>query len=136
GEFVTSTDRAANAGKGAYKNEPPHLSNPIMRRPRADGGGWRLDRVIERRPGAVSHMPEDAPLRHRVANLGTTTAISMHVYGVALGAFGTATPRMPAQHRPDPRCHACLQRRERLSQAGRTVAQGVARAAGGRPLSP
>jgi hypothetical protein len=31
-----SADPATNVGKGAYKIEPPHLSNPIMRRLSAD----------------------------------------------------------------------------------------------------
>jgi len=60
----------------------------------ASGGGWGLDRVVQRHPGAVSHMPENAPLSHRVANLGTTTAISIHVYGAAFDRLGREVNRI------------------------------------------
>jgi predicted metal-dependent enzyme (double-stranded beta helix superfamily) len=39
-------------------------------------------------PGTVSHAPADPLAIHRLANLGTQEAVSVHVYGVAFDSFG------------------------------------------------
>jgi predicted metal-dependent enzyme (double-stranded beta helix superfamily) len=43
---------------------------------------------VLRRPGDVSHAPADPCAIHRLANLGTEKAISIHVYGVRFDEFG------------------------------------------------
>jgi predicted metal-dependent enzyme (double-stranded beta helix superfamily) len=42
-----------------------------------------------RRAGDVSHGPADPDLIHRLANLGGTNALSIHVYGVPYEQFGS-----------------------------------------------
>jgi predicted metal-dependent enzyme (double-stranded beta helix superfamily) len=42
-----------------------------------------------RRPGDTSHGPARADAIHRLANLGTETAISIHAYGLPYGRFCT-----------------------------------------------
>lgn len=49
-----------------------------------------------RRPGDVSHGVADPGLIHRVANLGTRDAISIHVYGVRFEHFSTSVNRILA----------------------------------------
>ena len=44
---------------------------------------------VARWPGDVSHSPADPDSIHRIANLGTERAISVHVYGVCFDKFGT-----------------------------------------------
>jgi predicted metal-dependent enzyme (double-stranded beta helix superfamily) len=41
-----------------------------------------------RGPGATSNAPADPNAIHRLANLGTEEAVSIHVYGVAFDRFG------------------------------------------------
>jgi len=41
-----------------------------------------------RAAGATSHAPADPDAIHRLANLGTEEAVSIHVYGVAFDRFG------------------------------------------------
>jgi predicted metal-dependent enzyme (double-stranded beta helix superfamily) len=43
---------------------------------------------IARRPGDVSHAPASRNAIHRLANLGTEEAVSIHVYGVSYDDFG------------------------------------------------
>jgi predicted metal-dependent enzyme (double-stranded beta helix superfamily) len=43
---------------------------------------------VARRPGEVSHAPASPDAIHRIANLGTADALSVHVYGVAFDDFG------------------------------------------------
>jgi predicted metal-dependent enzyme (double-stranded beta helix superfamily) len=38
--------------------------------------------------GATCHAPADPDCIHRIANLGTEEAVSIHVYGVAFDSFG------------------------------------------------
>jgi 3-mercaptopropionate dioxygenase len=42
----------------------------------------------QRREGDISHSPADPDSPHRLANLGTKTAISIHVYGAAYDRLG------------------------------------------------
>ncbi|WP_137124014.1 cysteine dioxygenase family protein [Roseomonas sp. HF4] len=42
-----------------------------------------------RRPGDTSHGPARADAIHRLANLGTETAVSIHAYGLPYGRFCT-----------------------------------------------
>lgn len=41
-----------------------------------------------RLPGAACHGPADPHLIHRLANLGSSTAVSIHVYGAPFERFG------------------------------------------------
>jgi predicted metal-dependent enzyme (double-stranded beta helix superfamily) len=43
---------------------------------------------LARRPGDVSHAPASPHAIHRLANLGTEEAVSIHVYGVSYDDFG------------------------------------------------
>jgi predicted metal-dependent enzyme (double-stranded beta helix superfamily) len=43
---------------------------------------------VARRPGDVSHAPASPDAIHRLANLGTEEAVSIHVYGVSYDDFG------------------------------------------------
>jgi predicted metal-dependent enzyme (double-stranded beta helix superfamily) len=43
---------------------------------------------LPRGPGATSHAQADLSAIHRLANLGTQEAVSIHVYGVAFDRFG------------------------------------------------
>ena len=43
---------------------------------------------IPRGPGATSHANADLSAIHRIANLGTQEAVSIHVYGVSFERFG------------------------------------------------
>ncbi|HEX3347625.1 MAG TPA: cysteine dioxygenase family protein [Acetobacteraceae bacterium] len=45
---------------------------------------------VQRRPGDVNHAPADPRAIHRLANLGTEDAISIHVYGAAFDSIGQA----------------------------------------------
>ena len=40
------------------------------------------------RPGSLSHAAADPHAIHRIANLGTQEAVSLHVYGVSYDRFG------------------------------------------------
>ncbi len=42
-----------------------------------------------RGPGTVGHAPANRDAIHRLANLGTQEAVSIHVYGVAFDDFGS-----------------------------------------------
>ncbi len=54
---------------------------------RGADGGMRLIRSRQMREGALSHAPAGGAI-HRVANLGTEVAISIHVYGVPYDRLG------------------------------------------------
>jgi 3-mercaptopropionate dioxygenase len=43
---------------------------------------------VQRRQGDISHAPADPSAVHRLANLGTETAISIHVYGAPFDRLG------------------------------------------------
>lgn len=43
---------------------------------------------VQRREGDVSYAPADPNAVHRLANLGTETAISIHVYGAQYDRLG------------------------------------------------
>lgn len=43
---------------------------------------------VQRRPGDVSHAAADPDAIHRIANLGTEDAVSIHVYGAAFDRIG------------------------------------------------
>ncbi len=45
--------------------------------------------IVLRHPGAISHAPACPDAIHRLANLGTETAISIHAYGLAYDRFCT-----------------------------------------------
>ncbi len=49
-----------------------------------------------RRPGDISHGAAGSSCVHRVANLGTRVAVSIHVYGVAFADFATRVNRVLA----------------------------------------
>ena len=62
---------------------------------------WLVETLFDRSPsgvrprdclqlhqGEVSHSPEDAAAVHRLANLGTETALSIHVYGAPFDRLG------------------------------------------------
>jgi predicted metal-dependent enzyme (double-stranded beta helix superfamily) len=51
-------------------------------------------RCLQRGAGAVSHGPADPASIHRLANLGTGTAVSIHVYGAAFDRLGEAVNRV------------------------------------------
>lgn len=44
---------------------------------------------IARGPGSTGHAAADPNAIHRLANLGTQEAVSLHVYGVSFDRFGT-----------------------------------------------
>jgi predicted metal-dependent enzyme (double-stranded beta helix superfamily) len=44
--------------------------------------------AVLREQGAISHGPADPRLIHRLANLGTAEAVSIHVYGASFDRFG------------------------------------------------
>jgi predicted metal-dependent enzyme (double-stranded beta helix superfamily) len=50
--------------------------------------------AILRRPGDTSHGPARADAIHRLANLGTETAISIHAYGLPYARFCTDLNRV------------------------------------------
>jgi predicted metal-dependent enzyme (double-stranded beta helix superfamily) len=52
--------------------------------------------TVLRRPGDTSHGPARADAIHRLANLGTETAISIHAYGLPYGRFCTDLNRVLA----------------------------------------
>lgn len=52
--------------------------------------------TLLRRPGDTSHGPACADAIHRLANLGTETAISIHAYGLPFGRFCTDLNRVLA----------------------------------------
>ncbi len=56
---------------------------------RPDGESARPVGCVGRGPGDVSHAPADPDAIHRIANLGTERAISIHVYGVCFDAFAS-----------------------------------------------
>jgi predicted metal-dependent enzyme (double-stranded beta helix superfamily) len=43
---------------------------------------------VARRAGDVSHAPPSREAIHRIANLGTEEAVSIHIYGVSFDSFG------------------------------------------------
>ena len=53
-----------------------------------DGQAVKPTGCTPRGPGAVSHATADLDAIHRLANLGTEEAISIHVYGVGFDDFG------------------------------------------------
>ncbi|MCW3473990.1 cysteine dioxygenase family protein [Limobrevibacterium gyesilva] len=55
---------------------------------RPDGDIALPTTCLARRPGDVCHAPADPRAIHRLANLGTQEAVSVHVYGVAFDRFG------------------------------------------------
>jgi predicted metal-dependent enzyme (double-stranded beta helix superfamily) len=50
--------------------------------------GVVLRDCLPRRAGDISHSPEDVGAVHRLANLGTETVISIHVYGARYDRLG------------------------------------------------
>jgi len=52
-----------------------------------DGAPPLLSGIALRRPGEITHGPARADAIHRLANLGTETAISIHAYGLPYGRF-------------------------------------------------
>jgi predicted metal-dependent enzyme (double-stranded beta helix superfamily) len=55
--------------------------------PQGEDGAPRLSGVALRRPGDITHGPARLDAIHRLANLGTETAISIHAYGLPYGRF-------------------------------------------------
>ncbi|MDE2197606.1 MAG: cysteine dioxygenase family protein [Rhodospirillales bacterium] len=55
---------------------------------RAEGDVALPTTCLARRAGDTSHAPADRLAIHRLANLGTQEAVSLHVYGVAFDRFG------------------------------------------------
>jgi predicted metal-dependent enzyme (double-stranded beta helix superfamily) len=55
--------------------------------PQGEDGAPRLSGVALRRPGEITHGPARLDAIHRLANLGTETAISIHAYGLPYGRF-------------------------------------------------
>lgn len=53
-----------------------------------------LSGIALRRPGDVTNGPASADAIHRLANLGTETAISIHAYGLPYGRFCTDLNRL------------------------------------------
>ena len=45
--------------------------------------------IVMRRPGEISHGPARADAIHRLANLGTEVAVSIHAYGLPYARFCT-----------------------------------------------
>ena len=56
---------------------------------RVDGALPLPTSAILRRPGEVSHGPADPTLIHRLANLDSRNAVSIHVYGASYDRFGS-----------------------------------------------
>jgi predicted metal-dependent enzyme (double-stranded beta helix superfamily) len=54
----------------------------------------RLIGCKQHHPGAISHSPADGEAIHRIANLGTETAVSIHVYGVGFDRLGEGVNRV------------------------------------------
>jgi predicted metal-dependent enzyme (double-stranded beta helix superfamily) len=54
---------------------------------RPDGATARPTSCLCRRPGDVGHAAADPAAIHRIANLGTEPAFSLHVYGVPYDRF-------------------------------------------------
>lgn len=54
-----------------------------------DGGAVLPNACTSRAPGTTGHAAADPDAIHRLANLGTEDAISIHVYGVAFDDLGT-----------------------------------------------
>ena len=52
--------------------------------------------ALLRRPGDLSHAPADPDAIHRIANLGTVTALSIHAYGLPYARFGCDLNRIYA----------------------------------------
>ena len=59
-----------------------------------DKKGLRLIGCKQHHPGAISHSSADGQAIHRIANLGTETAVSIHVYGVAFDRLGEGVNRV------------------------------------------
>ncbi len=55
---------------------------------RPEGELARPTGCVTRRPGDVGHAGADPAAIHRIANLGTEPAYSLHVYGVPFERFG------------------------------------------------
>jgi 3-mercaptopropionate dioxygenase len=55
---------------------------------RQDTGGPRPVGCVQRRAGDISHAGADPAAIHRLANLGTEEAISIHIYGAAFDRLG------------------------------------------------
>jgi predicted metal-dependent enzyme (double-stranded beta helix superfamily) len=53
-----------------------------------DATGARPFACVPRRTGDVAHAPADPDKIHRLANLGTTDALSIHVYGARYDRLG------------------------------------------------
>ncbi|UFN51078.1 cysteine dioxygenase family protein [Roseomonas sp. OT10] len=56
---------------------------------RVDGALPLPSSAVLRRPGEVSHGPADPTLIHRLANLDSRNAVSIHVYGASYDRFGS-----------------------------------------------
>lgn len=63
------------------------LSEAFYDAPEGDHQPLQTTTVL-RKQGATSHGPADPRLIHRIANLGTTEAVSIHVYGAKFERFG------------------------------------------------
>ncbi len=61
---------------------------------RPEGDTARPTACCPRRPGDISHAPADPAAIHRIANLGTADAVSIHVYGVDYDRFGDGVNRV------------------------------------------
>jgi predicted metal-dependent enzyme (double-stranded beta helix superfamily) len=62
----------------------------------ADAATVEARACLLRRPGDISHCAADPSAVHRVANLGTAVAVSIHVYGAVFADFTTAVNRILA----------------------------------------
>lgn len=62
--------------------------------PPQDGGAPSPVACLLRRPGDTSHGPARPDAIHRLANLGTETAISIHAYGLPYARFCTDLNRV------------------------------------------
>ena len=61
-----------------------------------DGEVIEARAALLRRPGGISHGEAGPGGAHRVANLGTRTAVSIHVYGAVFADFSTRVNRILA----------------------------------------
>ncbi|MEO3472842.1 cysteine dioxygenase family protein [Roseomonas sp. CAU 1739] len=70
------------------------LTETFYEAPAQDGAPPSLSGIALRRPGDVTFGPARADAIHRLANLGTETAISIHAYGLPYGRFCTDLNRL------------------------------------------
>ena len=72
------------------------LTETFYAPPATDGAAPELTGIALRRPGDITYGPARPDAIHRLANLGTETAISIHAYGLPYGRFSTELNRVLA----------------------------------------